>query len=95
MKEENYKNIELQEAFKRRILDIVEKPNQNIESLNCLLESYYQFCEKNHLSAFNPQLNYCLSKIFIVDSEPLIFDVDIEKVINALKHLQNVIEKNK
>lgn len=94
--DEEYKTIEMQKKYIEYIIDVAQKPDfpNKIENLQFLLEKYKVFCEKYHLETFDTQLNLRFSNLFILESEPLLFEVNIEKVKEAIEHLQEVQKKN-
>lgn len=70
-------------------------PNKH-KNLAEVLTKYYRYCYENNLDA-NTYLNiFELGPLsYIIESEPLIFDLNEDDVAKAFKHLQEVINNNK
>ena len=64
------------------------------EKLSKVLTTYYKYCYDNNLKS-NIDIFELGPLSYIVESEPLIFEVDENLANNAFKHLQQVIENNK
>ncbi len=67
---------------------------KKMENLNALLLLYYQFCERYQIDPFHIQVKKALDSLYILESEPLIFDINQEKYEQATTHLEKVLKNN-
>lgn len=61
------------------------------EDLAELLSRYYKFCYDNKIKAYDSVLGELENISYIVDSEPILFDVDEEKTTEAVEHLKEAL----
>lgn len=82
------------------IMDIAKNNPDTIEkskTLSELLEKYYKFCYDNNIQAYDTKVSEMgfgkLSEYsYIVESEPLIFEINQEQVSSAVQHLDDALK---
>ena len=91
------KIVEKQKEYCAYIVEIAKKKSfpKKMENLNSLLILYYQFCERYQLEPFNIEVKNALKDLYILESEPLLFEIDQNKLQEALVHLETVKNQNK
>ncbi len=89
--------LNVQKKYRDYILEVAQKPNypQKIENLDALLTKYYEYCSKHNLDLFDISLQNVLESLYILDSEPILMEMEEEKIGSAIEHLQEVLEHNK
>lgn len=89
--------INVQKKYRDYILEVAQKPNypKKVENLDALLVKYCEYCSKHNLELFDMPLQNVLESLYIIDSEPVLEEIEEEKINSAIEHLQEVLEKNK
>lgn len=93
-------SIELEkEQYINTILQIANNPN--LENKHSLLAgaftNYYKFCYQQHLNSEDERLisDVLEDTSYIIESTPIIKEMDMEKVFKTIAHLKEVLEKRK
>ena len=87
------------EQYISAILQIVNTPylDNKHSILAEAFTNYYKFCYQNKLNSEDERLSSDILEdvSYIIESTPIIKEMDIEKVFNVIDHLKEVLEKNK
>lgn len=87
------------EQMIEEIIELAVNPNLENKHLKLRekLNSYSLFCYKHGIEDYSPKLfnDSVLDASYIIDSEPLLINVEEEELNKALEHLKEVLELNK